>query len=317
MTHFKILIDAVTVILGSGIAVTLILHPGPRYRRTLRALGLFVVFHNLLVLGDLGYRYYLVNITHNNISLFSAVLFAALLVVRIAADTGSVWFLFVVTRRFGGRKPGRFLLILLLAAGALVFGLGIRGINEYGRTGSLAGVVQVLQVWILAVLGLIFVVLAMALWVSRTTGPAEDRGTLRRLAVVLLLAYVLILFGELDFYYFRIEVFDPGNLPVLAVNLAVLAWLLLWAPASWRGLPTVQMNSLEHLGGTFGISPREREVIEQLLSGKSNKEIQEALFISPSTVKNHLTNIYRKLGVDSRTRLVAMLRTRAEDSEQP
>jgi DNA-binding NarL/FixJ family response regulator len=48
------------------------------------------------------------------------------------------------------------------------------------------------------------------------------------------------------------------------------------------------------------LSARESEVIALLSEGKSNAEIASKLFISGSTVKRHLTNIYAKLGAVSR-----------------
>lgn len=48
------------------------------------------------------------------------------------------------------------------------------------------------------------------------------------------------------------------------------------------------------------ISDREMEVGYMLLSGMSNREIAEKFCISEKTVKNHLTKLYRKLGVTSR-----------------
>lgn len=54
-------------------------------------------------------------------------------------------------------------------------------------------------------------------------------------------------------------------------------------------------------------SQREKEVTELLLDGKSNKQIALALGISASTVEYHLKNIYRKLGVNSRTEAVLRL----------
>ena len=49
------------------------------------------------------------------------------------------------------------------------------------------------------------------------------------------------------------------------------------------------------------LSKREMEVLSHLTRGKSNKEIALLLGISHQTVKNHVTSILRKLGVDDRT----------------
>ncbi|ARU60097.1 DNA-binding response regulator [Tumebacillus avium] len=52
------------------------------------------------------------------------------------------------------------------------------------------------------------------------------------------------------------------------------------------------------------LSPREHEVLTTLVKGLSNKEIAEHLFISETTVKLHISNIYRKLGVKSRSQAI-------------
>jgi DNA-binding NarL/FixJ family response regulator len=46
---------------------------------------------------------------------------------------------------------------------------------------------------------------------------------------------------------------------------------------------------------------REIEVIKLIAEGLTNKEIAQKLFISEKTVKNHITNILRKLGLRDRT----------------
>jgi len=55
----------------------------------------------------------------------------------------------------------------------------------------------------------------------------------------------------------------------------------------------------------FGVSPRQQEIVELLLCGKSNREIAETLYIAPHTVKNHIYSVYQKLGVKSRFELVS------------
>ena len=53
------------------------------------------------------------------------------------------------------------------------------------------------------------------------------------------------------------------------------------------------------------LSPREREVLEQLASGLSNKGIARALDMTENTVKFHLKNIFTKLDVNKRMLAVA------------
>lgn len=56
-----------------------------------------------------------------------------------------------------------------------------------------------------------------------------------------------------------------------------------------------------------GISPRELEVIHMVAGGLSNSETARRLYISSHTVENHLKNIFRKLGVKSRTQLIGQI----------
>jgi DNA-binding CsgD family transcriptional regulator len=59
----------------------------------------------------------------------------------------------------------------------------------------------------------------------------------------------------------------------------------------------------------FGISGREKEVIELICKGKSNQEISDSLFISLQTVKDHIHRIYTKTGVKNRVQLSNLIRT--------
>lgn len=61
----------------------------------------------------------------------------------------------------------------------------------------------------------------------------------------------------------------------------------------------------EHSLSIDSLTARQREVFNLLLEGKSLKEIGDSLFISLSTVKRHTENIYNKLGVHNRYKLIA------------
>lgn len=50
-----------------------------------------------------------------------------------------------------------------------------------------------------------------------------------------------------------------------------------------------------------GLTEREMEVLRLVASGSNNREIARKLFISEKTVKNHLSNIFQKIGVADRT----------------
>jgi DNA-binding CsgD family transcriptional regulator len=53
--------------------------------------------------------------------------------------------------------------------------------------------------------------------------------------------------------------------------------------------------------GETALTKREREVVEYVAAGRSNREIAGQLMLSERTIKYHLTRIYRKLGVAGRT----------------
>lgn len=51
----------------------------------------------------------------------------------------------------------------------------------------------------------------------------------------------------------------------------------------------------------LGLTNREVDVLRELAAGRSNRQIAQALFISPKTVSVHVSNILRKLGLPGRT----------------
>ncbi|MCI3953135.1 MAG: hypothetical protein K0R53_2633 [Burkholderiales bacterium] len=52
------------------------------------------------------------------------------------------------------------------------------------------------------------------------------------------------------------------------------------------------------------LTPREKEIVRLIVGGASNKQVASALDISERTVKGHLSNVFQKLGVSDRLRLV-------------
>ncbi|WP_422356100.1 response regulator transcription factor [Roseivirga pacifica] len=56
--------------------------------------------------------------------------------------------------------------------------------------------------------------------------------------------------------------------------------------------------------GKLGLSEREMEVLQLIAEGFSNKEVAEKLFLSESTIKTHVSNLFVKLDVKRRTQAV-------------
>ena len=119
--------------------------------------------------------------------------------------------------------------------------------------------------------------------------------------------------GAICFFYYQV-----------LMNISHLYWVLislgLWFYL-WPLLPALYLrrrlrhdfadclkapSTVADVGGRalrLGLSPREVEIVSLVMAGRSNREMEDELFISESTVKNHLYNIYRKLGVKNRVEM--------------
>lgn len=108
--------------------------------------------------------------------------------------------------------------------------------------------------------------------------------------------------------------FEPGEWVRMSF---VLGFMLLfnltpfvWYTRFYRPIMTNIVTQAARKGGAGdylaeqGLSKREIEIVEFLIAGKSNREIAASLFISLSTVKNHVHNLYGKLGIGSRYELL-------------
>lgn len=73
--------------------------------------------------------------------------------------------------------------------------------------------------------------------------------------------------------------------------------------------PDVAAKLAAHVS-TPELTPRESEIVQLIVAGKSNREIGEALFVTEGTVKVHVNHILDKLGVEDRTQaaIVALRR---------
>ena len=68
-------------------------------------------------------------------------------------------------------------------------------------------------------------------------------------------------------------------------------------------IPTLLNASPKFDYSEYDINERELEIIELVSNGYSNKDISKQLFLSEGTVRNYLSSILDKLGLENRTQL--------------
>jgi DNA-binding NarL/FixJ family response regulator len=90
---------------------------------------------------------------------------------------------------------------------------------------------------------------------------------------------------------FSDSIFLPSALPAPAATVTV--------PPP-RATPVVPTGT-QRIGG-IDLTPREVEILQLLAQGLSNSELADRLWVSDQTVKFHLSNVYRKLHVESRAK---------------
>lgn len=86
---------------------------------------------------------------------------------------------------------------------------------------------------------------------------------------------------------------------VLALN--AVARGMMFLPGDWLNSTELESRDIKAL------SARQREILQMLAAGESNKQIGRALNISTGTVKAHLESLYRRLDVKNRTPAAMML----------
>ena len=78
--------------------------------------------------------------------------------------------------------------------------------------------------------------------------------------------------------------------------------------AGWAETARAELGSIGGRTREEGLTPAERRVAALVAEGRTNREVAAALFLGERTVESHLTSVYAKLGVRSRTELARRLR---------
>jgi DNA-binding CsgD family transcriptional regulator len=88
---------------------------------------------------------------------------------------------------------------------------------------------------------------------------------------------------------------------------------------AWAGVETTRLSAkaVDSMSAAELLTPREREILEMLSSGLRAPTIATKLFLSPSTVRNHLSTAFRKVGVTSQAEFFELVARKDGSKRQP
>lgn len=115
-----------------------------------------------------------------------------------------------------------------------------------------------------------------------------------------LIISLLLLFKLSNYAYFSGDISIEIIIAIIAIIFFVVGILI-----NQKTLQKEKASSIDHKKiKELGISNREYEVLVQISKGLSNKEIANALFLSESTIKTHVSNLLVKLDSKRRTQAI-------------
>jgi DNA-binding CsgD family transcriptional regulator len=305
MDHIVILGYVVILMAGTWGAVSTY----QTYRRFhlpfLKSLFQYILAFNVMVFFYFITRYTVVNIFGREPTDTRPLVVTCLSLAIFAVESGLAYTLVRVVVDLGG-GGGSKAVKRAFASVAALFGvsylIALTLLLTRNVVGWMMGTTFVLIFTVLAVTISAPAVLALR---SRTEPDPGRQRTIRAFSYLLLSGYIPFTASLLLPAPLR----DHGTaVTQLWLNLIPLVWLYqFFFPHYARFSATDESAFLDGLAQKFNISKREREIMELILEGKSNKEIEELLFISFNTVKNHVYHLYQKLGINSRSQLMHLV----------
>lgn len=115
-----------------------------------------------------------------------------------------------------------------------------------------------------------------------------------------LIISLLLLFKLSNYAYFSGDISIEIIIAIIAIIFFVVGILINQKTLQKEKASSIDLKKIKELG----ISNREYEVLVQISKGLSNKEIANALFLSESTIKTHVSNLLVKLDSKRRTQAI-------------
>jgi DNA-binding CsgD family transcriptional regulator len=311
MDHVLILLDAAALVIGIW-AIVYTQQIYRIYKRAfLKSLAHYAVFLNLAVLVSLAARYLWTNLFGGDPQ--TASLFMALMALTVfTAGVGRAYSFTKVVFWLRDKEPPRIVSQMLGIAALPFFISYIYGWRQFVEQGSARWIGSTSLVLSLSATAVIIASLVV-LWTRKPAGLSPGRKkSINGFVILFLTSYAALA----SVYLLPRSVSAYVSSPmILWLSLLPLIWLKGYFEKNEVSVYSQESSeTLELIAGEFKISKREREIMELVLQGKRNKDIENLLYISGSTVKNHIYNLYQKVGVKSRVQLIQLVMRNERES---
>lgn len=308
MDHLILLIILFALILGTWAAVYAFQFYKVYGNPFLRFLVRYILFLNLAVFLYLVTKYLFVNFPDSIFTDPKSGFYTIVFLIATLVEIGLIYSFVCVVLGLKGLENSNNL-NRFFTLGLILVGIGyIIGITTYMNTGSNT---WIMMMYMGVVLVAAIVILSANIYlILQKSISANSHNTRNNKALKSKRAFGW--FNQVGYVVFfgSAALSESVNLYVsasalLILNLVPILWLSKFFVRDYvKFSPDENLQFLDVALQKYQISNREREIIELILQGKSNREIEGVLFISYNTVKNHIYNLYQKLGVKSRGQLI-------------
>ena len=314
MEHFLVFAFLTIFLFGFWVAFAI----RRQYKTT--GIGLFhslfhyVISFNLLVFGLFVARYFHTNLIGDDPFTYSTAVWTVTAVGAFVLETGVIWTILRLVRDLKKKASQRILESTFLVAITLIgisYVVGVTLLFQGGSPRWIIGTHQALSLFLSFGIGLSLLGLVAG---RHTNLDSNQRRSARCFGWLLIGGYIAIpasLFLSNSFYMIGFVA------ALIWLSYAPLLWVRRYSgPYQQPVTPEASLSAIGALAKRYGITQREQEVMELLVEGKSNKEIEDVLCISFSTVKNHVYNVYKKLEVNSRAQLIHLVMVESTRKEE-
>lgn len=301
MLHILLLIFVICLIIGTWAASYAQQYYKIYKYPFLRSFFLYIFFLNLTIFLHLITKYLWINFPESHFADMQSTYYTIFFLVVSLTQIGWIYHFIRLVLGLREKAMTRMIRMSITAAISIICMSYVIGLTIFMMNGSNRWIVSTFR-GLMIVANVIFLAMIISLVLQKHESKQES---IQAFGWMSFIGYVMF------FAFFFLP--EPlglviGSAGLLVLNIAPIIWFRVYFLRHYGQLATEQdQQFLESFFKKHQISNREREIMELLMQGKSNKDIERMLYISYNTVKNHVYNLYQKLGVNSRWQMLHLV----------